>query len=46
LGSFAKHAAQFEAMALSPNGRRLAAGGVDGKVLIWDIAEDVKTARR
>jgi WD40 repeat protein len=34
----------FECIALSPNGRRLAAGASDGRITIWDVASHQEVA--
>src|SRR5829696_5910307 len=38
-------AAQITGLAISPDGRTLYAGGLDGKVVIWDLAGDRRLGR-
>ena len=38
LGSFATHPSPIRVFALSPDDQRLALGGTDGTIKIWDIA--------
>jgi len=43
--SFLKHEDEIESLTLSPDGKYLASGGIDGKVLLWNLKRGVFISR-
>jgi WD40 repeat protein len=42
MGKFQGHRGHVTALALSPDGKRLAAGGVDNRIRVWQISDSAK----